>query len=97
MVSASERIKDWRTGTGTGPRGTRTAGHRHRRVLRMEGDPSVRVLDYRDGMVLKWEQAHTLDWDETGGFAPAARYNSTTGQGQQHPPLPPGLRRQHPA
>ena len=34
---------------------------------------------HRDGMVLKWEQAQSPDWDEPGGFAPAARYNSTTG------------------
>ena len=99
MDSASERIKDRRTGTGR--RRTRTAGHRHRRIQQMEGDPYYRRLPEtcrqrtqavwvpggRDGMEQKCEDAHTLAWEETGGSVPAARYNPSTGREQQYPPL----------
>ena len=30
-------------------------------------------------MVLKCQDAYALDWEETGGSAPASRYNPTTG------------------
>ena len=95
--SASERIKDRRTGTGR--RRTRTAGHRHRRIQQMEGDPYYRRLPEtcrqrtqavwvpggRDGMEQKCEDAHTLAWEETGGSVPAARYNpSTAGSNNIH-------------
>ena len=82
--------------------------HQEHRIRQMEREPHYRRLREtyrcytkavwvpggRDGMVRRLTPS---PWDETGGSSPAARYNPTTGQEQQHPLLPPNLRREHPA
>ena len=100
VVYASERIKRWedrdRAAGNTDRRPPAPPGPANGRRAALPpaaGDlpaanPGVRALGGHDGMVLKWEDVYAPGRDETAGSAPAARYNPTTGQEQQHPLLP---------